>query len=189
MTPARFSSDELNAAINTAARGMTSSTPSPELRARVLSQLDAAQPRWGWRLPIAGGAIASVAILVALQLVAPKPEAPAMVAVASPMTTGPVPPKPTPEALAKADPTAAPIASSPLLSTVSVRRAATRTTVFSPSAAELEWRARAVQALEQPAALVVEPLEQQRLSIDPIDITPLTVAPLAASGAGGAGNK
>ena len=184
MTPARFSLDELNAAINTAARGMTSATPSPELQARVMAKIDAAQPRWGWRLAVAGGAIAGVAILVATLRVSPKPDAPAMVAVASPMTTGPVSPKPTPEALAKADPTAAPIASSPLLSTVSVQRAATRTTVFSPSAAELEWRARAVQALEQPAALIVEPLDQPRLSIDPIDITPITIAPLNTGGAG-----
>lgn len=183
MTPARFSSDELNAAINTAARQMTSAAPSPELRARIMSRIDAAQPRWGWRLAIAGGAIGAV-ILAATLRVSPKSEAPAMVAVASPMTTGPASPKPTPEALAKADPTGSPVASSPLLSTVSMQRAATRTAVFSPSAAELEWRARAVQALELPAALIVEPLEQPRLSIDPIDITPITIAPLNTGGAG-----
>ncbi len=165
---------------------MTSAAPSPELRARIMSRIDAAQPRWGWRLAIAGGAIGAIGavILAATLRVSPTSEAPAMVAVASPMTAGPVSPKPTPEALAKADPTATTIASSPLLSTVSMQRAATRTAVFSPSAAELEWRARAVQALELPAALIVEPLEQPRLSIDPIDITPITIAPLNTGGAG-----
>jgi hypothetical protein len=119
-----------------------------------------------------------------MQLVSPKSSTSSGVDVASPMTSGLVSPKP--EASAKADPTAPPIVSSPVLSAASARRAATRRVVFTPSAEELAWRARAVQPLEQPAALGVEPLAQPRLTIDAIDITPLSVAPLTV---GGASNK
>ena len=50
MTFSTQSPDEVdvNLAINTAARHMTSAPHSPELRARVMSRIDAAQPRWHW---------------------------------------------------------------------------------------------------------------------------------------------
>lgn len=169
MTRAPFSADEINTAVNTAARRMTSVPPSADLRARVMRRIDAAQPRWGWRLAIAGGAIGAVTLTTAVLWRTPgssNVNAPVTAQAASIAQNAGV------------NPTPAPVVSSPLLSTASAQRAATRQAVFTPSAEELEWRARAVQALEQPAALVIEPLEQPRLSIDPIDITPLSVAPL-----------
>lgn len=168
MTRAPFSANDITTAINTAARRMTSAPPSSELHARVMSKIDAPQPRWGWRLAIAGGAIASVAIVVAIQLASP----------AAPGLVSPKPPQEVVSSAAEAKPTATTIASSPVLSMASASGAATSRTVFAPSAGQLEWRARAVQALEQPAALVVEPLDATRQQIEPIDITPLSVAPL-----------
>lgn len=167
-TRAPFSTNDLNAAINTVARRMTSAAPSSDLRARIMATIDAPQPRWGWRLAIAGGAIGVVALTTAI--VWRTPVAPATQIAAAPPVAAPT--------SRIADPTATPIASSPVLSTASVRHSATQRVVVMPSAEELAWRARAVQALDQPDALVVEPLEHPRLSIDPIDITPLSVAPL-----------
>lgn len=149
-----------------------------------MSEIDATPARspWAWRFVFAGGAIASVAIVVAIQLASPKPAETVAVA------PGLVSPKLTPGASAKADPTTAAIASSPLLSTASVQRIAQSTT-FAVSTAELEWRARSVEALAQPAALTVDPLESSRLSITPIDITPLSVAPLTVPALGSNGSK
>ena len=88
-----------------------------------------------------------------------------------------------------ANPTDTAIPSSPLLSTASVQGAALRGVTFEVSAAELEWRSRAVQALDEVAALTMEPLEQSRLSINPIDITPLSVAPVTVPAMGSSGSK
>lgn len=180
MTRAPLTHEELQAAINTAARRMTTAAPSSDLRARVMTRIDAAPPRWGWRLAIAGGAIGAVALT-------------SIVMWRASSATAVIAPAATQSASASQNvephPTAAPIVSSPLLSTPSVARTATERVIFTPSAEELAWRERAVQALEQPAALVVAPLEQPRLTIDPIDITPLSVAPLTVPGMGGASNK
>lgn len=175
MTRTPLSSDDINAAINTAARRMTSAVPSSDLRARVMSTIDLPQRRWGWRLAIAGGAIGAVALT---SVAVWRTSGSANVIAPPVMQTASVAQNVAP------NPTAAPVVSSPLLSTASMQRAATPRVVFTPSAEELAWRARAVQALEQPVALVVEPLEQPRLSIDPIGITPLSVAPLTVGGAG-----
>lgn len=189
MTPRKFTPDEINAAINSAARQMTSAPSPSDLRARVMSRIDATPARsaWGWRFVFAGGAIASVAVVIAVRLASPNATAPIGVAVAPGVVSpnGLVSPKPKGEA----DPTAAPIASSPLLSTASVQRIAARSTTVEVSAAELEWRARSVKALAQPDALTVDPLESSRPDISPIDITPLSVAPVTVPAIGSNGSK
>jgi len=180
-----LSPDQINAAINTAARQMTSAAPSSDLRARVMSRIDvsdATRPRWGWRLAIAGGAIATLVAIAATYDLGGR--------FASPTETGvSVAGKTTPEVVHPTNPTAATVPSSPVLSTASVQRIASRSTAFEVSAAELEWRARAVQALDEVAALTVDPLEQSGLSINPIDITPLSVAPLTVPAIGSSGSK
>jgi len=174
MTPARFTSDELNAAINTAARQMTSAAPSPELRARVLSKLDAAQPRWGWRLAIAGGAIGVVAIAAALTWrVQP-------IAVSSPAVASAT-------AFAPGAETDAPvywIAPPSHVTLVMVAGFRDTATTVMPNVAELDWQTRAVPQLPALDALTIERIVQTDISIDPIDIAPLVVPPLPSSGAG-----
>jgi hypothetical protein len=60
---------------------------------------------------------------------------------------------------------------------VATRNAARRVT-YEVSAAELEWRARGLQALAGPVAQQVNALEHPALAIEPIDVAPLVVAPL-----------
>lgn len=171
MTPARFTSDELNAAINTAARQMTSAAPSPELRARVLSTLDAAQPRWGWRLAIAGGAIGVVALTTAVMWHGQPASVPTVVDMASSAT-----PAAMPEIVTATD-------------TVIVPMPQRVARTFTVTASELEWRARAVPALAEPEALHVAPLTNTELTVAPLDIAPLTVPPLASVTTGAGGSK
>lgn len=174
--------DEITVAINVAARRMTAAPPSPALRARVMSRIDvldrrATAVRWGWRLAMAGGAIGAVALSTAVMWHEPTASVPPVVDVA-----------------ASATPSTAPIAAPPVLTTPDVtivvpmpQRAAQ--TAFAVSAAELEWRARAVPALAEPDALHVEPLQQPALTVAPLDIAPLTVSPLVVVTTGAGGSK
>jgi hypothetical protein len=171
MTRAPFTSDELNAAINTAARRMTHAAPSSDLRVRVMSRIDAAQPRWGWRLAIAGGAIGAVALSTAVMWRGQPSSVPAAIDVASSAT-----PAAMPAVLTATDTVVVPMP----------RRAA-RT--FTVTASELEWRARAVPALAEPDALHVAPLQNTELTVTPLDIAPLTVPPLASATTGAGGSK
>lgn len=172
MTPTRFTADELNAAINTAARGMTTATTSPELRARVMARIDIAQPRWGWRLAIAGGAVGVVAIAAALTwrvqpIAVPSLVAPAVVATA-----------------ADAETVTVWVAPPSYVTAVFGTGFADSATAVVPTASELEWQTRAVQRLPIPDALAIERIVQTDISIAAITIEPLVVAPLSANGAG-----
>ncbi|MEI6244845.1 MAG: hypothetical protein WCQ64_07335 [Acidobacteriota bacterium] len=171
MTPARFTADELNAAINTAARRMTSATPTSDLRARVMSQIDAPRTRWGWRLAIAGGALGVVALTTAVMWHGQPASVPTVVDMASSATSAAMP-----EIVTATDAVVVPMP----------QRAA-RT--FTVTASELEWRARAVPALAEPEALHVAPLTNTELTVAPLDIAPLTVPPLASVTTGAGGSK
>ena len=177
MSPTSFTPDELNAAINTAARDMTSSAPSSELRARVMSRIDAT-PRWhwGWRLAIAGGAIGAVALTTAVMWDRGAAHVPRVVDV----TTSAV----SPETALPAD---FALSAPGVTVTVAMPQHATQTFVVSTS--ELEWRARVVPALSEPDALHVAPLQNTELVLVPLDITPLSVPPLASAASGVGGSK
>lgn len=180
MTFSTQSPDEVDVhlAINTAARHMTSASHSPELRARVMSRIDAAQPRWhwGWRLAMAGGAIGAVALTTAVMWHEQPASAPSVLDVASAATAAVIPVA-TPEVL-----------TAPGVTIIVPMPQPARQT-FAVSAAELEWRARAVPALAEPNALHVAPLEHTELMVTPLDIAPLTVPPLVAMTTGAGGSK
>lgn len=173
MSSPRFTPDELNAAINTAARRMTAATSSPDLRDRVMSRI-AATPRWhwGWRLAMAGGAIGAVALSTAMLW----DRQPLPAAITTDVASSAPPSATVAEDIALRAPDVA--------VTVPMPHAAT---AFSVSATELEWRARSVPALGEPDALHVAPLPSLELTVTPINIEPLSVPPLASgsSGAGG----
>jgi hypothetical protein len=173
--------DDVTIAINVAARRMTAAAPSTELRARVMSRIDvldrrASAVRWGWRLAMAGGAIGAVALSTAVMWHEPPASVPPVVDVA-----------------ASATPPAAPAAAPAVLTAPNVTvivpmpQRAPHTVVV--SAAELEWRARAVPALAEPDALHVAPLQHTELTVAPLDIAPLTVPPLAVVTTGAGGSK
>ena len=180
MTPTHPTSDHINAAINVAARRMTSAPPSGNLATRVMTHIErlddrARRSRWGWRFAIACGAIGAVALTTVVLW-----KTPAVKIAGEPQLAATAP-------NVVANPTTAPIVSSPVLSTVSVKHAARRGITFAVSAAELEWQARAVPALERPDALQVEPLTRPEIAVEAIDITPLSVAPLTVTALSGTG--
>lgn len=183
-TQNRFSADDVNAAVNRAAREMTDFTASPNLRDRVMAQIEE-RPRanWLWRFAIAGGTISAAALAVVVLWRAPQTvSAPQPIALAERVA-----PEPSGEfvaAAAKANPTAADIASSPAVSMKSIQRVSQWRVVIEESAAERDWRARGIAALETPEALTVQPLNADRTVIAPIDIAPLGVAPIRITAQG-----
>lgn len=176
MTTNKYSEDDVTAAINTAARRMID-TPEPhDLRARVMARVAVTERRslaWGWRLALAGGSISAAVIIgVALWNSSAVP----VTTVAPTQTSA----QANPTLASSAHPTEAMQPSSPVVSTASTRRARILHAV-TVSAAELEWRERAVPALEAIDPLHVEPLTHESIGIESIDIAPLVVAPLTVT--------
>jgi len=175
MMSTRPTSDEINAAINTAARRMTAAAPSGDLRARVMTRIDARQARWGWRLAIAGGAIGAAAM-------ASTPFW--RTAVHAPVTT----PAPLASVAAAASPESASTVwmapASHVTVVIVVQPNNPPATTFVPSAAERDWQTRAVSQLPALTALSIDLMAQPALNIDPISIAPLVVPPLSADAAG-----
>lgn len=176
MTFRQHTTDELNAAINIAARQMTTTPSSPELRARVMARI-AVQSRWGWgwRLAFAGGAIGAAALTAAVMWPTQPTAVPALVDVA-----------------ATAAPAAAPIALREVVTasdSVVVPMPQRAAQAFAVTTSELEWHARSVPALAEPDALHVAPLLNTELTVAPIEIAPLSVPPLATITTGAGGSK
>ena len=182
MTFRQHTTDELDIAINIAARQMTTTQTSPELRARVMARIAVTQPRWGWRLAFAGGAIGAAALTAAVMWPAPHAAVPAPADLAASaasaalaLTTAPIE---TPALRAEG------FSATDIVVVPMPRR---MVQAFAAPASELEWRTRAVPALETPDALHVAPLQHTELTVAPMEIAPLTVPPLstAATSAGG----
>ncbi len=177
MTRAPFSADDISAAINTAARRMTSAAPSGNLRARVMTHITrldnrARRRRWGWRLAIAGGAIGAAALTTAVPCKPPE-------ATPAPTTSASI----AVGASAETTPTFW-VAPPSHVTVVTIIGVPGRATVLASSAGEIGWEARAVPRLHAPDALEIDRIDQSSLNIEPIDIAPLVVPPLPADGAG-----
>lgn len=180
--------DRIDTAINEAASRLMSAKPSDALRASVMSRIHLRQGFGGqvaelagrsWlRYVFAGGAIASVALVAFVSW-------PNNSTIGNPTISNPTLINPT-VINSNANPTAALSAPSPVTSVVKTKRVE-RTSArrdYAPSAAELEWMARATPALDTP-----DPLELKALELKSIDITPLGVAPLAVPALGDGSNR
>lgn len=179
MTTNKYSDDDINAAINIAARRMMDTAEPQELRARVMARVAVAERRsfgWSWRLAMAGGGIGAAVIMT----VALWPSSTGRSTIASPvLNTAQTNPAVAAPVLAT-HPTDSTIGASPVVSTMATRRARTSKAI-TVSAAEMEWRERAVTALEAIDPLHVEPLTHESIGIESIDIAPLVVAPLTVT--------
>ncbi len=168
--------DRIDFVISDAATRMTSAKPSDALRANVLSRIAVERPaRFAWRWVFAGGAVASVALMAVLSW----PSNPTI-----PNSTISNPTVINPRIInASTNPTTIVGSASSTTSVVSTARIE-RTVQYAPSAAELEWRARATPALDH-----LDPLEVKSLELKSIDITPLGVAPLTVPALGDGSNR
>ena len=170
----------LDRAIDDVARRLTAQDPPADLRARVMARIhDRAQPRLVWRFaPLAAGVAGLAAIGFAWTVArtpheAPRPAARSTISAAAPASSLP--------ASQVADASAV---------IASARPAAVKTQAkppVGPSAAELAWLARAVPALPQPAALNVEGIQPEALTIPQIDMKPLVTERLMPSPPDGGG--
>ena len=158
--------------ITNVARQLTNAEPPSRLRARVLANLD--RPRGArrlWWMP----AVATVSVAVAIVVLWPRTQAPALPslpaieALRAPLGANTI-------SIAGASEPASP-------RTVGVRRVNTR--VEEPSADELEFRARAIPALENVTPLSLESIQPQPLSIPLLVISPLSPVATTAGGDGG----
>ena len=158
--------------IDRVARQLTDAEPPARLRARVLATLD--QPRASrrlWWLP----AVATVTAAVTMVVIWPRTQAPALPALPA---FGAI------SAPLVADATSGVAASEPA-SPRSVRTRRVSTRLAEPSADELEFRARAIPALDTLTPLSLESIQPQPLSIPLLVISPLTSTATTAGGDGG----
>ena len=163
-------SDDLIAHV---AGSMTDAEPSPRFRARVLADLDRSPaPRRLWWVPV----VAMTAAATAIVTLWPHPQAPALPALPS-LAALKAPVALDPPSLSN---DAAP-------STTRSGAVPRRVNISDPivSAEELEFRARAIPALDKPAPLSLEAIQPQPLSIPLLVISPLTSPATSAGGEGG----
>lgn len=186
MTFRQHTTDELNTAINIAARQMTTTPASPELRAKVMARI-AVQPRWGWRLAFAGGALGAAALTAAVMWPARHTAVPAPVDLAATAASA----ASAALALTSEPANMPPLRAEGIASTdvVIVRMPRRTVSAFAVPAGEAEWRTRALPALETPDPLHVAPLQHADLTVAPIEIAPLTVPPLSSTATSAGGSK
>jgi hypothetical protein len=166
--------EPIDSIIDNAASQLTSANPSSTLRASVMSRVAAERrPRFVWRYVFAGGALAAIAIVS----VASFRSADGRISDTPIINTPIINASKTPAQ----NPTGVEPPTSPL---PSVERVAARTAAVTMSTAEMEWRARATPALDQP-----DPMEVRALELKSIDIAPLGVAPLVVPALGDGQNR
>jgi hypothetical protein len=164
---------------NTASR-LTSATPSDALRANVMSRIASERrPRFVWRYVFAGGALASIALVMFVTW----PRNPAVPNPAIPTATIPTPTLLNPTVIngtASVNPTGVRTQTSPLASVVRTAAAhdSGHAAFASAAGTEQDWSSERVAALERPELIApVKPL----LEVAPfktIDVEPIRVAPL-----------
>jgi hypothetical protein len=156
------------------ARAMTDAEAPARLRARVMAGIDQSPaPRRLWWVPV----FATAAVAVTIVALWPRSQAPALPALPSLVAES------APIALDAASLTNEAAAPS---TTRSGSAGARRVNVSDakPSAEELEFRARAIPALDRPAPLAVEAIQPQPLSIPLLVISPLSSTAVTAGGDG-----
>jgi len=161
-------SDDLVARV---AGRMTDADPSPRLRTRVLAAIDQTpSPRRVWWVPVFATAVVAVTI-VSLW---PHPQAPALPALPSLAALSAPATLDVPSLTNEATTQSAPRAG--------VDRARRMNVVATPSADELEFRARAIPALDRVSPIALESIQPQPLSIPLLVISPLSSTANTAGG-------
>ena len=172
------STRSFDSAIDEAARRLSSIESRGSMASRVVARLGR-QRRWNWRVTLVVASAATAAIILAVRLVdravvVPPGPPPVATIAETPAAPATVPACPEPCRGAPA------ITSQPPAVTTTVRRSPgraasriERATAPVESAAEAAWRARAVQALPEPA-----PIEGQVSQPEPIDFPLLQLKPL-----------
>ena len=146
--------DEL---IDDAAREMTEVEPSPNLRARVMANLEPPAARWP-RVLVRFGAVAA-ALLLAFWLPA--------IGRRGPELSQPV---------ARVEPRPVPHENAPTALPVTARRSISKAPRI--SADESAWLARSVPPLAIAPAITIDPIQPTRPSITPITVEPFGIQPI-----------